>query len=75
LAVQIFAKETKGISILLHIDNSTAVAYAQQQLPTSTGGGDSITSAVSAYKGPMVVVHGEASSQEVINFYCPLWPV
>ena len=54
LVVQTYDKEKSGISILLQLDNSTAVAYINRR-----GGGDSITKVVSANKGPVVMVHGE----------------
>jgi len=52
LAVQTFAKEKSGISIILRLDNSTAVAYIKR-------GGDCVTYVVTTNKGPLAVVHEE----------------
>ena len=58
LAIQTYAKEKSGISILLRLDNSTAVAYINRK-GGGGGGGDSVTNAVTTYKGPVAVVHEE----------------
>ena len=52
LAVQTFAKEKLGITILLKLDNTTAVAYINRM-------GDSITYTIAANQRPVAVVYGK----------------